>query len=111
MRNWDEFYNACMKYLRENHNLKNIRTDCVIDGYKFGLVAQRVRMGTLNVTSDERVTLNSLGFDWTVRKVLRFEEIYKQLVKFIEKFGHCFVVLTDVFLFRLKPAVEGMDNC
>ena len=89
MRNWDEFYNACMKYLRENHNLKNIRTDCVIDGYKFGLVAQRVRMGTLNVTSDERATLNSLGFDWTVRKVLSFEEIYKQLVKFIEKFGHC----------------------
>ncbi|KAL6045836.1 Helicase C-terminal domain-containing protein, partial [Balamuthia mandrillaris] len=55
-------------------------------GVWVGHLRTRKRQGKLNPLKVE--LLNSIGFEWEVRKN-RWEEKYEQLVQFKERFGHC----------------------
>lgn len=93
MKKWNEFYEACLKYLYENETLAGIRKDCKIGKYNFGVVASQVRRGVISLTPEQKAKLDAIGFDWTVQKrnIFDFESIYKMLIEFKEKYGHCLV--------------------
>ncbi len=92
MRNFQQFYEACLRYKRENGHLF-VPALYSVDGYRLGDKIHAVRRGLARLNDDERQMLNDIGFIWKVRYDYSFSEIYRLLVLYKAKNGNCDVPL------------------
>lgn len=68
MRNFDEFYERCLRFREKYHNLLipyKYRDD---DGYYLGSCVHNVRSGVTKLTPEQREKLEEIGFVWRVGK-------------------------------------------
>lgn len=80
---FEDFYKRLLEYKNENGDLLvPLRYSCN-DEYKLGEKISCIRKGTINLTEEQKMILNSIGFVWVVKV---YDGVRKQTKKFVQRY-------------------------
>ena len=101
MFSFEEIFKMLEEYQKEYGHCIVPQGHKTASGVSLGTIVNNIRAGVRNITDEEKVKLNSIGFAWKVHEKIPFEEVIRLLEEYQEEYGHCIVPRTHKTLWGI----------